>query len=103
MSELTKVSKSPSEFDGLEADYDERLDLFDRTANKNKFWHIRVYGQFVVRHWGRHGSKGQFAVHQAYSVWNAKEEADKLYWQKKDKGYVKDTTTVLDRMVREID
>jgi len=103
MSELTKVSKSPSDFDGQEPEYDERLDFFDRSSNKNKFWHIRVFGEFVVRNYGRHGTNGQTVVHQAYDGWYARHEADKLYWKKKDKGYVKDTTTILDRMVREID
>lgn len=103
MSELTKVSKSPSDFDGLKPDYDERLDFFDRTSNKNKFWHIKVFGEFVVRTYGRHGSKGQTVVHTAYDGYYAWQEADKLYWKKKDKGYVKDETTVLDRLVREID
>lgn len=103
MSELTKVAKSPSDFDGQEPDYDERLDFFDRASNKNKFWHIKVFGKFIVRNYGRHGSKGQTVVHSTYDGWIARQEAYRLYWQKKDKGYVKDETTVLDRMVREID
>jgi len=102
MSELTKVNKDPSEFDGQEPDYDEKLEFYDSRRNHNKFWHIRVYGRFVVRHFGRHGTKGQTQVHRAYSSWNAREQADKLYWQKKDKGYVKDQTTILDRLAREV-
>jgi predicted DNA-binding WGR domain protein len=103
MSDLTKVTNNLSRFDGLEPSYDERLDFFDKTQNKNKFWHIRVFGEFIVRNYGRHGTNGQTVVHQAYSTWDAKEEADKLYWKKKDKGYVKDTTTILDRLVREVE
>lgn len=102
MATLTKTNKSPSDFEGQEPDYTEKLEFFDRGANKNKFWHVAVYGSYVVRHWGRHGAKGQTAVHLAYSKWDAREEADKLYWKKKDKGYIKDNTTVLDRLAREV-
>ena len=102
MSDLTKTSKKPGDFDGEEASYDERLDYYDPHNNNNKFWHIRVYGKYVVRQWGRQGSKGQSSVHVAYSTWDAKQQADKLYWQKKDKGYVKDQTTVLDHIARKI-
>lgn len=99
---LTKTNKKPSEFDDQEADYSERLDFYAPGENKNKFWHIRVFGRYVVRQWGRQGSKGQSAVHVAYSKWDAQEEANKLYWQKKDKGYVEDKTTVLDHMARKL-
>jgi predicted DNA-binding WGR domain protein len=102
MSDLIKTNKTPADFEGQEPSYEEKLEFYDTRKNHNKFWHIRVYGQFVVRHWGRHGSKGQTSVHRAYSEWNARQEADKLYWKKKDKGYVKDQTTVLDHIARRI-
>lgn len=100
---LVKTNKKPSDFDGQEPDYDERLDFYDPKRNHNKFWHVRVFGRYIVRQWGRQGTNGQGAVHLAYSSWDAREEADKLYWQKKDKGYVKDTTTVLDHIARKVD
>jgi len=100
MSDLTKTNKSPSDFDGEEPDFDERLDFYG--GSSNKFWHVRVYGRYVVRQWGRQGSKGQSSIHSAYSTWDARELASKLYWQKKDKGYVKDQTTVLDHIARKI-
>ena len=103
MSNLTKTNTDPSEFDGQEPDLEKKLDFFDRASNKNKFWHIRVYGKCIVRHWGRHGSKGQKAVHVAYSSYQAIDEAWKLYYTKEDKGYVKDETTILDRLVREVE
>ena len=103
MSDLTKVSKTHADFDGQEPSYHEKLELYDPSNNNNKFWHVYVYGDYVVRHYGRHGSlKGQTVVHQAYSDWDARAEADKLYWKKKDKGYVKDETTILDRLAREV-
>lgn len=102
MSNLTKVSKTHADFDGQDSDYAEKLELHDPSNNNNKFWHVWVYGEFIVRHYGRHGTKGQTVVHRAYSTWDAKEEADKLYWKKKDKGYIKDETTILDRLAREV-
>lgn len=102
MSKLTKVNKSHSEFEGETPDYHEKLELFDPSNNNNKFWHIWVYGRFIVRNYGRHGTNGQTVVHRAYSSWDARQEADKLYWQKKDKGYTKDETTILDRLAREV-
>jgi predicted DNA-binding WGR domain protein len=102
MSDLTKVKKTLADFDGQEPSYHEKLEFYDPKQNHNKFWHIWVYDSYVVRHFGRHGTKGQTQVHRAYSAWDARQEADKLYWQKKDKGYVKDQTTVLDRLVREV-
>ena len=48
--ELVKDSKPISDFEGVEPDYDYRLELYDPRENHNKFWHIAVYGHFVVRH-----------------------------------------------------
>ena len=103
---LIKINNpSLSKFEGQEPDYEERLDFFDREANKNKFWRIQVYGKHIIRHWGRHGSKGQTTVHYSPhggTSWAAKEHAYLLYRQKINKGYIKDETTILDHMVREI-
>ena len=60
-------------------------------------------GKCIVRHWGRHGSKGQKVVHVAWTGYQAIDEAWKLYYTKQDKGYVKDETTILDRLVREVE
>lgn len=97
---LNKSIKKITEFDGQDPSYDERLDYYAPSNNNNKFWHIRVFGRYVVRQFGRHGTKGQVQVHEAYSSWDAREQADKLYWQKKDKGYTKNQTTVLDQLTR---
>jgi len=99
---LTKLDADPGEFDGQEPVLEKKLDFFDRASNKNKFWHIRVYGKCIVRHWGRHGSKGQKAVHVAWCNSSAIDQAWTLYYEKKGKGYVKDETTILDRVVREV-
>lgn len=100
--ELSKTDKKPEDFEGQEPDYDVRLEMYDKRRNHNKFWHIRVFGRYVVREWGRHGSKGQASVHSAWNKWGAEEAAYDLVRQKRTKGYVKDTTTVLDHMAREI-
>ena len=104
MSELTKSNRNPDDFlnSEEEPDYHERLDFYAPGENSNKFWHIWVYGRYVIRRYGRQGAKGQSAVHMAYSSWNAREDADKLYWQKTNKGYVKDQTTVLDHIARKL-
>jgi len=102
MPNLTKSAKKHTEFEGQEASYSEKLELYDPSNNNNKFWHIWVYGEYVVRNYGRHGSRGQWTVHLAYSSWDARQEADKLYWKKKDKGYIADNTTILDRLAREV-
>lgn len=101
MIELTKTNKSPSEFEGLQPDHSARLELFDKRKNHNKFWHIFVYDRFVVRHWGRHGSKGQWSVHEAWNRWGAREAGLDLIRQKAAKGY-KVEVGVLDRFAREI-
>jgi len=99
MATLTKSNKSPSEFEGQVADYEERLEFYG--GGSNKYWHIFVYGRYVVRHYGRHGGRGQWTVHSAYSEWSAKDQAADLYWQKRNKGYTAEAS-VLDRFAREI-
>jgi predicted DNA-binding WGR domain protein len=99
--QLTKVNNSPADFEGLDPNYERRLEIFDRKKNHNKFWRIWVYGQYVVRHWGRHGTKGQHSVHRAWNEWGAKSAAQDLYYKKSDKGY-RPEVGVLDRIVREI-
>jgi len=102
MPKLTKTDKKPSEFDGMEPDYEKRLEVFDRKTNTNKFWRVWVYGEFVVRHWGRHGTKGQKAVHSAWNEWGAKTAAlflvDQRIWNKN----YKDEAGILDRFAREV-
>jgi len=49
MSNLTKTSKKPSDFEDQEASYDERLEFYDTHKNHNKFWHVRVFGNYIVR------------------------------------------------------
>ena len=102
--ELTKVPNSKiAEFGGIEPDYEAKLDFHDPRKNSNKFWHIRVYGNHIVRHWGRHGSKGQQSCHRTWSEWGAKSAAQDLEDQKRNKGYKTDNTTALDLIVRKID
>jgi len=98
---LNKSDKDPSEFDSLTPELEIKLEFYDRRKNHNKFWHIRVYDRYIVRHWGRHGSKGQKSVHSTWTASSSRAVAEDLAYEKKGKGYVKDETTVLDRMVRE--
>ena len=98
---LTKVSKDPAEFEGMEPSYSHKLEVFDPKSNTNKFWHIEVYGQYVVRHHGRHGTKGLWTIHKAWNEWGAQCAATDLYDQKYYKGY-RPEVSVLDRIAREI-
>ncbi|MGE3483501.1 MAG: WGR domain-containing protein [Nitrospira sp.] len=100
--ELTKVNKKATDFEGQVPDYECKLEYYDPSNNNNKYWHIAVYDAYVVRKWGRHGSKGQSSVHQAWGTWAAKLGATQLADQKRSKGYVADTTTALDHMVRKL-
>jgi predicted DNA-binding WGR domain protein len=102
MIKLTKVNKSHTEFEDQEPGYGKKLELYDPSKNSNKFWHIWVYGPYVVRWRGKHGTKGQWYVHRAESWWRARDAAHALVRAKAEKGYVKDTTTVLDRLAREV-
>lgn len=99
---LDKSDKDASFFADQEPDWEVKLEMYDPRKNHNKFWHIRVYGTYVVRHWGRHGSKGQTSVHYTWSRTAAKRAAQELAWAKEDKGYEPDNTTILDRMAREV-
>lgn len=100
MAGLSKTNKNPDDFAEQTPDYEVKLELFDRVENHNKFWHCAVYGTYVVRHWGRHGTKGQSSVHMAYSNYAAKEEARKLTSEKRGKGYEPEKS-LLDRFARE--
>lgn len=101
--DLAKVTdKTAADFEGLEPDYEAKLEFYDQRRNHNKFWHIAVYSEFVVRRWGRHGSKGQSSVHRAYNNWGAKSAAQDLSYAKRNKGYVEDKTTILDHIARKI-
>ena len=99
MAALRKTNKSISDFEGQEPDYEAKLEFYDTSKNHNKYWHIQVYGYYVVRRWGRHGSKGQTSVHHGYG---SRYEAESLVQKKRDKGYTNDRTTILDRLAREV-
>jgi len=101
MPDLVRDSRSPESFSDQEPSFEVRLEIFDKWKNHNKFWHLVVHDNFVVRHWGRHGSKGQWSVHRAWNSWGAKTAAEDLVQQKRRKGY-KPQANVLDRFAREI-
>lgn len=89
-----------ADFEGQEPSYSEKYEVFDPKTNTNKFWRIYVFGEFIVRHHGRHGGKGLFTVHQSYSTWQARSEAQDFAQKKYNKGY-RDEASVLDRFARE--
>jgi len=82
------------------ASFTRTYEIFDPKTNANKFWRIYVFGAHVVRHHGRHGSKGLFTVHRAYAGWQAESNAAELANKKWSKGYRKEAS-VLDRFARE--
>lgn len=98
--DLQASDKNHDEFSGEEPSLQAKLEIFDRAKNHNKFWHVAVYGVHVVRHWGRHGTKGQWSVHRVYGEWAAKAAAEDLIREKRRKGY-KPEVGVLDRFTRE--
>lgn len=98
---MSKVNKTMADFDGQEPSYQAKLEFFDKTANHNKFWRVSVYGHVVVRHWGRHGTKGQQMAENKSWDREAISYARDLTSEKRSKGY-EDEKSVLDRFVREI-
>ena len=97
----TKVSKTLADFEGQTPSFEARLEIFDKEANKNKFWRCAVYGEFVYRHWGRHGTTGQTLVERYYSDYAAKQAGRNLAHEKRNKGYQPEAS-VLDRFAREV-
>jgi len=94
--------KKFEDFADLEPDLSENLEIYDKKANTNKFWRIRVYGEYVVRHWGRNGTNGQKKVEKIWSDYGAREHAHVLIASKKKKGYGPEAN-VLEKFVREVD
>ena len=89
-----------ADFEGQEPSFERAYEVWDPKKNANKFWRIFVYGDYVVRHHGRHGSKGLVTVHKAYANWQAEGNAAKLADKKYSKGY-RDEAPILDRFARE--
>lgn len=99
---MRKTAKSPQDFADQEPSLSESLEIFDKKANTNKFWRVRVYGRFLIREWGRHGTKGQNKVEDHFHQWDAEDAARKLIASKRKKGYVAEAG-VLEKFVREVD
>ena len=93
--------KTLADFEGQEPSYSEKYEIFDPKKNANKFWHIYVFGNHIVRHHGRHGSKGLFTVHECYYGSSARNAARDFADKKYNKGY-RDEASFLDRFVREV-
>jgi len=91
-----------SEFEGQVPSFQRKLEIFDKKSNANKFWRIYVYGDYMVRHWGRHDTKGQQSTHKFSGSWWAESEAQDAADKKIRKGYKKEAG-VLERMVRSFD
>lgn len=104
---MGKSNKTAADFADYTPVLKHELEVFDPKANHNKFWRCYVYnnvggGQcFVVRQWGRNGTKGQEMVEEHYSKYAALDSVDKLYREKLSKGY-KPEASPLDKIVREV-
>lgn len=97
----SRINKKLSDFEGQEPSVSFDLEYFDKSENVNKFWRIRVFGCVVVRHWGRHGTKGQqMAEHYGWER-EARSAARHLASEKQAKGYTAEVS-VLDRFAREV-
>lgn len=97
----TKVNKKLSDFDGQEPTFQVDLEYVAPGENANKFWRIRVFGRYVVRNWGRLGTKGQQMCEDYGWDREAKSAARDLGNKKRSEGY-QDQVSVLDRFAREI-
>jgi len=89
-----------ADFEGQSSTFTRTYEVFDPKTNANKFWRVYVFGAYVVRHHGRHGSKGLFTVHKGYGNWEAERYAAKIANKKWGDGYRKEAS-VLDRFARE--
>jgi predicted DNA-binding WGR domain protein len=89
-----------ADFEGQESSFTRTYEVFDKKKNANKFWRIYVFGAYVVRHHGRHGSKGLYTVHRAYAAWQARGNAAEIADKKYSTGY-RPEASVLDRFARE--
>ena len=90
-----------ADFEDQESSFTKTYEVWDPKKNSNKYWRVYVFGRFIVRHHGRHGSKGLFTVHKCLYDWEACAEARLFAEKKYDKGY-QDEASVLDRFVREV-
>lgn len=97
---VKKLDRKMADFEGQEPSLTADLEIHDKSENHNKFWHIRVYGTIVVRHWGRHGTKGQQMAEDHYDTYSARLAARNLLNEKRAKGYTAEAS-VLDRFARD--
>lgn len=91
-----------ADFEGQESSYTEKYEVFDPKRNANKYWRIYVFGVYIVRHHGRHGSKGLHTVHECLFDWEARSNARLMAEKKYEDGGYRDEATFLDRFAREI-
>jgi predicted DNA-binding WGR domain protein len=104
---MSKTNKMLADFAELQPIQKVTLEIFDPKANHNKFWRCYLYLEvasstyYVVRHWGRNGSKGQEMAESFYSNYSARDSYDKLVNEKERKGY-KPEASPLDKIVREV-
>lgn len=67
------------------------LEFVDLDYNHLKYYELKVMksdvGAFLVRHWGRIGTKGQFKIETFLYPGTARTRAIELLWEKRTKGY----------------
>lgn len=93
--------KTLADFEGQTSSFTRTYEVWDPKKNTNKFWRIYVFGSYVVRHHGRHGSKGLFTVHKGYANFEAESKAAGLANKKWSDGYRLEVS-FLDRFAREV-
>jgi predicted DNA-binding WGR domain protein len=103
-----KSTKTADEFKGREALFSDHLDFYDREENHNKFWFIDLYSPegsevvfYVVRRWGRNGTKGGSKVEEFSTLLEADTYAKGLAAKQRRDGYQPDPSLVA-KIAREI-
>jgi predicted DNA-binding WGR domain protein len=103
---MSKTNKILADFAEIEPLRRSELEIYDPKANHNKFWRCYIYKPgdgytYVVRHWGRNGTKGQQMAESFGWEHMGTETFRKLVDEKEDKGYRPEAST-LDKIVREV-
>lgn len=105
---MSKTNKTLADFADQQPIYKVELEIFDTKANHNKFWRCYIFStpgvgmsHFVVRHWGRNGTKGQQMVESFYGKYEAQDSAERLTAEKRAKGYRAEASP-LDKIIREV-
>lgn len=104
---MSKTTKTLEDFSELQPLQKVQLEIHDPANGHSKFWRCYLYleaasnAYYVVRHWGRNGTKGQQMVERFYAKYTAQTSYAKLVDEKERKGY-RPEASPLDKIVREV-